>query len=93
MGWNWSVYWAVDLAERLLQEAQKQIEEEKGQQTTSLNITKKGYIQTSNGPFQGSYIDNLFSIGPDPIVVNMGQKYMTREFEKQGLVMSEDSEA
>ena len=93
MGWNWSVYWAVDLAEQLLQKAQDQMVEEMGQPTTSLNITKKGYIEISNGLFQGCYIDNLFSIGPDPVVVNMVQKYMTREFEKHGLVMSEDSEA
>ena len=93
MGWNWSVYWAVDLAEQLLQKAQDQMVEEMGQPTTSLNITKKGYIEISNGLFQGSYIDNLFSMGVDPVVVNMVQKYMTREFEKHGLVMSEDSGA
>ena len=93
MGWNWSVYWAVDLAEQLPQKAQKQMVEAMGQQTTSLNITKKGCIEISDGPFQGCYIDNLFSMGVDPVVVNMVQKFMTQEFEKHGLVMSEDSGA
>ncbi len=93
MGWNWSVYWAVDLAEQLLQKAQTQMVEETGQQTTSLNITKKGFMESSDGPFQGCYIDNLFSMGIDPIVVDMVQKIMTQEFEKHGLIMSEDSKA
>ena len=60
MGWNWSVYWAVDLAERLLQEAQEKIKKEKQQQTISLNITKKGHIQIANGPFQGA-VSTTFS--------------------------------
>ena len=51
---------AVDLAEQLLQKAQTQMVEKTGQQTTSLNITKKGFIESSGGPFQGCYIDNLF---------------------------------
>ena len=60
MGWNWSVYWAVDLAERLLQEAQEKIKKEKQQQTISLNITKTGHIQIANGPFQGA-VSTTFS--------------------------------
>ena len=71
MGWNWSVYWAVELADRLLKEAQEQLVRDLGQQTTSLNINKRGYIEVLDGPFQGCYIDNLFSLGVDPLVVNM----------------------
>ena len=93
MGWNWSVYFAVELADRLLQEAQSNLVRDLDQQTTSLNITKRGYIEALDGPFQGCYIDNLFSLGTDPFVVNTVQKYMIKEFEKQGLVMSEDDPA
>ena len=73
MGWNWSVYFAVELADRLLQEAQSNLVRDLGQQTTSLNINKRGYIETLDGPFQGCYIDNLFSLGTDPFVVNTVQ--------------------
>ena len=58
-----------------------------------LKYYKKRDIEISNDPFQGCYIDNIFSMGRDPIVVDMVQKYMTREFEKHGLIMSEDSKA
>ena len=93
MGWNWSVYFAVELADRLLQEAQSNLVRDLDQQTTSLNITKRGYIEALDGPFQGCYIDNLFSLGPDPEVLNTVHKYLTTEFEKKGLVMSEDDPA
>ena len=76
MGWNWSVYFAVELADRLLQEAQSNLVRDLDQQTTSLNITKRGYIEVLDGPFQGCYIDNLFSLRVDPLVVDMVQKYM-----------------
>ena len=93
MGWNWSVYFAVVLADDLLEQARKKLERDLQQGTTSLNITKRGYIETLNGPFQGCYIDNLFSIGPDPAVLNTVHKYMIREFEERGLIMSEDDPA
>ena len=63
------------------------------QQTTSLNITKRGFVKTLDGPFQGCYIDNLFSLGPEPDVLNLVHKYLIREFENRGLVMSEDDTA
>lgn len=93
MGWNWSVYFAVDLADRLLVEAQKKLDRDMQQQTTSLNITKRGFVDKLNGPFQGCYIDNLFSLGPEPRVLNTVHKYLIREFQAQGLVMSEDDPA
>ena len=93
MGWNWSVYFAVVLADDLLEQARKKLERDLQQGTTSLNITKRGYIEKLDGPFQGSYIDNLFSIGPDEAVLNTVHRYMIQEFEKKGLVMSEDDPA
>ena len=83
----------MELADRLLQEAQSNLVRDLDQQTTSLNITKRGYIEVLEGPFQGCYIDNLFSLGTDPEVLNTVHRYLIREFEKQGLVMSEDDPA
>ena len=62
-------------------------------QTTSLNITKRDSLESSDGPFQGCYIDNLFSLGIDPDIVNEVQKLMKEEFEARGLIMSEDDVA
>jgi len=93
MGWNWSVYFAVVLADDLLEQARKKLERDLQVGTTSLNITKRGYVEALDGPFQGSYIDNLFSLGPDPTVLNTVHKYMIREFENRGLIMSEDDPA
>ena len=53
----------------------------------------KGILPTSDGPFQGCYIDNLFTTGVDPDIVNRVQKLMTDEFEAHGLLMSEDDPA
>ena len=83
----------MDLADRLLGEAQKKLDRDLKQSTTSLNITKRGFVEALDGPFQGCYIDNLFSLGPDPAVLNTVHKYLIREFEEQGLVMSEDDSA
>ena len=76
LGWNWSVYFAVVLADDLLEQARKKLERDLQQGTTSLNITKRGYVEALDGPFQGCYIDNLFSMGVDPLVVDMVQKYI-----------------
>ena len=83
----------MELADRLLQEAQSNLVRDLDQQTTSLKITKRGYFEALDGPFQGCYIDNLFSLGTDPFVVNTVQRYMIKEFERQGRVMSEDDPA
>ena len=93
MGWNWSVFWAVELAEQFLQRSQQKAAANNQEQTTSLNIPKKGFLPSSDGPFQGCYIDNLFTMGCDPDVVNVFQKMMTEEFEEDGLLMSEDDPA
>ena len=34
MGWNWSVFWAVELAEQMLQRAQQKVGADKDNQTT-----------------------------------------------------------
>ena len=93
MGWNWSVFWAVELADQLLQKAQEKMIKNEIAQTTSLNITTRAMLESSDGPFQGCYIDNLFTMGCDPDVVNVFQKMMTEEFEEDGLLMSEDDPA
>jgi len=93
MGWNWSVYFAVVLADSLLEEARKKLDRDLQQQTTPLNITKRGFVQALDGPFQGCYIDNLFSLGTDPTMLNMVHRYMIQEFKDRGLVMSEDDPA
>ena len=90
MGWNWSVFYAVEIAEELLEKAQEKMRKDKNTQTTSLNIPKRAPLESSDGPFQGTYIDNLFSLGVDPDVVNEVQKLMKEEFEARGLIMSEN---
>ena len=88
MGWNWFVFWAVELAEGFLQRAL-----EKNQMgTIASNIAKKTYTSLK-GMFQGCYIDNLFTVGASPSQVNYYQKLMTKEFEDNGLIMSEDDPA
>ena len=51
MGWNWSVFWAVELAEQFLQRSQQKAAANNQEQTTSLNIPQKGFIPNSDGPF------------------------------------------
>ena len=43
MGWNWSVFLAVELAEHSLQRSQQRAAEKDQLQTTPLNIPKKAF--------------------------------------------------
>ena len=85
MGWNWSVFLAVEKSSEIL-------ERHAPAGTVSLNITKDASLR-SGEVYSGTYIDNLFSMGESKPQVVDTQRAIDRGFESAGLPLSQQDDA